>query len=820
MLSLKTVHAISRVRARSFHLTSLWHGGVSMFAVLVGAASLLASIGPAPAKDISQATPDRNQLEPVVVFPPKPAPSTIRSGDSSRANPKRTRRAASKPTGKPTVEAAGNTGQQATTPLNTGAVAGSSNLLGLTVFQTPASVQVLNQQTMREQGYRTTPETAQGAVGVLALDVAGAPAGFSMRGFSFGEVTVLYNGIWIGPQSITSRVLDTANLAQVEFVKGPLSLMSGLAAIGGSVNYVNLQPTTGPIKNELDTSIDTLGTYRTHFGSGGSTTVPGLDYRVDVVSSRIDSFIDGAYQNLNAFSGQLNYRLSDSFKVFGAVEYNSDSGHAYWGTPLVTTTFAGPYAVRGVVAGTASNTFTAANAGDPTAVFGPVTIDSRTLRTNYNVADNSIGSQSLWLRGGFELALNDQVTIRNQVYGFDARRHWFDSETYAFNTSTALIDRDRFFVTHKQQVVGDNTDLLWNGTVFGMETAFAARLQLTRNDIVFSQEGNPNTFPADSVTVVDPVPGIYGIPEPNIRPSRLDIVAGSIEDRLKITPALALIGGIRLEDFTLSRSGVNFDGSIPAGLPFTTTWTPVSYRAAYTYEPIKGLLFYSMYATAYDPAAAGVFSVTPGTSLELTSARIYETGLKALTPDKRAEFTFAAYDIERRNVFVQITNAVASLAGEVKTKGIELAGALRPIENLKLWGNVAFTQARYVDFDFFTGNTPSNVAPVIFNAGASWRFDWWRWPVELGGSVRHVGQRYVFEDDRTAMLPYTTADLYAFTDIPGRDLPWHGLDKMRVTFRVRNLTNALYAAFSDPGFPDQVSLGAPRTFELAASAKW
>jgi iron complex outermembrane receptor protein len=70
------------------------------------------------------------------------------------------------------------------------------------------------------------------------------------------------------------------------------------------------------------------------------------------------------------------------------------------------------------------------------------------------------------------------------------------------------------------------------------------------------------------------------------------------------------------------------------------------------------------------------------------------------------------------------------------------------------------------------------------------------------------------------MLPYTTADLYAFVDIPGRDLPWQGLEKMRVTFRVRNLTNALYAAYSDPGFQDQIYLGAPRTFELAASAKW
>ncbi len=146
--------------------------------------------------------------------------------------------------------------------------------------------------------------------------------------------------------------MDTSNLDRVEFLKGPSSLMSGLDAIGGSVNYVNRQPTTGAIKNELDTSIDTLGTYRTHFGSGGSTAVEGLDYRVDLSQSRIDSFIDGDYQNLSNFSGQLNYRVSDTFKVFGAIEYKHDQGHAYWGTPLVPTSFSGPFAKNGVVSGT------------------------------------------------------------------------------------------------------------------------------------------------------------------------------------------------------------------------------------------------------------------------------------------------------------------------------------------------------------------------------------------------------------------------------------------------------------------------------------
>jgi iron complex outermembrane recepter protein len=169
---------------------------------------------------------------------------------------------------------------------------------------------------------------------------------------------------------------------------------------------------------------------------------------------------------------------------------------------------------------------------------------------------------------------------------------------------------------------------------------------------------------------------------------------------------------------------------------------------------------------------------------------------------------------------VQLTNAVATLAGEIDTHGVELAAAVRPFDGWKFWGNVALTQARYKDFDVFTGNTPSNVAPLIVNAGASYRWNHWRWPVELGGSVRHVGRRFVFEDDATVMEPFTTADLFAFIDIPGRDLGVPTIDKARIAFRVRNVTDTVYAAFSDPGYQDQIYLGAPRTYEVATSFKW
>jgi iron complex outermembrane receptor protein len=785
--------------------------------------ALLSSAAAAPA--IAQTAPnDPSAIGPLIVTEPKRKP--VQRVESNAGRPRvharvasHTRTSARKPAPAPVPAPAPapSATDVARTPLNTNVVATSASRLGLTVLETPASVEIVDQQTMREQGYRTTTETAQGAVGVLSGDAAGAPAGYSMRGFTGSSINILYNGIWIGPQDITSRVMDTSNLDRVEFLKGPSSLMSGLDAIGGSVNYVTKQPTSGAIKNELDTSLDSLGTYRTHFGSGGSTTIDGLAYRVDLSQSKIASFIDGDYQNLSNFSTQLNYRVSDSFKVFGAVEYRNDAGHAYWGTPLVPPSFAGSFARNGVVSGTAVNTFDGS-------ILGPLTVDSRTLTTNYNVADNSIGAQQLWLRGGFEWALNNDITIRNQAYYFSAQRHWIDSETYAFNLDTSAIDRDRFFVSHNQHVIGDNTDLIWNSSLFGMENRFAAQLQVSRNDIRFTEEGNPNAYPFDTVSVLNPAPGLYGEMEPDVRDSHLNTFAASIEDRIKLTPMFALIGGVRVDDFTLGRSGSNFDGSPVSNQPFTTTWNPVSYRAAYTFEPIRNLVFYSMYATAYDPAAAGIFSVSPGTSLALTSSRTYETGVKQLLWGGKAEWTLSLYDIARQNVYVQVNDTTSTLAGEIRTKGVELAAAVRPVNGVKIWGNVAVTSAHYGNFDFdgssWTGNTPSNVAPLIINAGTSYRFNNWRWPVEIGGSIRHVGNRYLFEDDLTTMLAYTTADVYAFVDVPGRDLPWRGLDTMRVTFRVRNLANAVYAAWSDPGYPDQVYLGAPRTFEIAASAKW
>jgi iron complex outermembrane receptor protein len=151
--------------------------------------------------------------------------------------------------------------------------------------------------------------------------------------------------------------------------------------------------------------------------------------------------------------------------------------------------------------------------------------------------------------------------------------------------------------------------------------------------------------------------------------------------------------------------------------------------------------------------------------------------------------------------------------GKQLSNGIELAAAVRPSARWNVWGNIAHAQVHYDDYVFtggsFSGNTPPNVPATVANAGASYRFQT-PMPLEVGASVRHVGDRFNSDANNVKMLAYAVADAYAFVEI----------QKTRLTFRVRNLTDRKYAVWGDPFYPDQILLGAPRSYEISAALKF
>jgi iron complex outermembrane recepter protein len=750
------------------------------------------------------------QLGPVIVTEPKRKP-VKRTSSAEKRVPAATR-VANRHTGRPaTPTPAASDAASSQSPLNTNGVAASASRLGLTVREIPATVEVIDQNKIREQGYRTTTEVAQGAVGVTAGDGPGEPGAFSMRGFSNSQINILYNGIKIGPQNMTSRYMDTANLDSLEILKGPASLLSGEGASGGAINFVNKQPTSGPVQNEAFFSYDSLNSFRSSYGSGGSTNVKGLDYRFDISRSSLNGFIDDTDTKTFNVSGQLNYKVSENLKIWGTIEYKEDHSNAYWGTPLVSAAYSGPNATHGIVSGTYVSNDNGTN-------LGPVTIDGRTLTTNYNVANNYVNANELWVRGGFELAINDELTLKSQVYNYSAQRQWQNSEVAAFNSLLNMVDRERFYVAHDQELVGNITDLTWNTKIAGMDNRLVTTVAVSNLD--FGRPGAAN-FPHDDVPLVDPSPGLYGVLTTQNQTAVVNNQSLSFEDRLKITQAFALIGGVRVEGIELGRNSTDITGANKPGFPFSKDWTPVTGRIGYTWEPIKGMTFYGQYATGADVAANDIFLLAGNQPLNLTTSQTYETGVKQVLWGDKAEWSLSLFDIDRQNVYAAAGGMTLNIAGQENAKGVEIAGAIKPTTAWKFWGNFAFVNARYADYDFtggsFSGNTPPNVPSVVANAGASYRFDT-RLPVEIGMSARYVGDRYNSDANTVIMNAYTVADAYVFVDIPKYFFP--AVDQTRITFRVRNLFNREYAAWGDPFYPDQILLGAPRTYELAAAFKW
>jgi hypothetical protein len=206
---------------------------------------------------VSEAERRPDTLGPVIVTSPQHKPiRRTRSGAQPAAGSARVAGRARPQTVAPVSRSvsSGHDGPQ--TPLNTNAIAASASRLGLTVREIPATVEVIDQKTIADRGYRSVSEVAQGAVGVTSGDNPAEPSAFSMRGFTNSQINTLYNGIKIGPQNMTSRVMDTANLESVEILKGPASLLSGEGASGGAINFVSRQPTSGPIHNEAFLSYD------------------------------------------------------------------------------------------------------------------------------------------------------------------------------------------------------------------------------------------------------------------------------------------------------------------------------------------------------------------------------------------------------------------------------------------------------------------------------------------------------------------------------------------------------------------------------------
>ncbi len=317
--------------------------------------------------------------------------------------------------------------------------------LGLRAIDVPASIDVVDSTVMETRGYQRISDAVETMPGVLAGHSPAAPSSFSVRGFTRSQITVLRDGIWLGPANMVMRPQNTFNLDRVELLRGPSSVLNGQGAVAGTINALTKQaePTAAPEWNGLF-SYGRFNTYQTAIGVNGPIS-DSLWYRFDVSRYGSDGYVDRMSPSSSNFTGSLLWRPGPRADLRFSVDYLNDDVGSYFGTPLLPVA-----AVR-----------------DPLDIITTTTgegIDARTRFLNYNVEDAVNDSSQLLLRADAEVRLSDHVTLRNTLYGFNAERNWQNAEGFPYCTAvvdvcTAAGEIQRyygyFFVDHDQRMFGD-----------------------------------------------------------------------------------------------------------------------------------------------------------------------------------------------------------------------------------------------------------------------------------------------------------------------------------------------------------------------------
>lgn len=667
--------------------------------------------------------------------------------------------------------------------------------LGLTSRELPASLEIIPHALMQQRGARTAGEAVESAVGVTVGDSPGNPANFSTRGFTNNQISVLHDGLKVGPPSMVGRPLDTWNLERVEVLKGPASALFGEGAVGAAVNYVSKRPDRGPQIAEGELTYGGFNTVRLGLGAGGPLGQRGLHYRADYSLNRSDGFIDRTPSTLHNLTSGFMWDATTTLKLQISFDALHDDISPYWGAPLVPASFATD-PIDGIVE-TSTNE----------------TIDRRLRRVNYNVSDNVMNSTTYWTRAKGEWQAAPGLLVRNEFYYLNAERTWKNSETYAFNARTRLIDRDRFFVAHDQSIVGNRFEFHGERPIGGYANRFLAGIDISALDFF-----RPSFFAdGDTVDPFSPTPGVFGTLVPANQTADIRTVAVFAEDYFAIRSNLKLAASMRAEGINLDRKLFTASGVLNAGPSFERDFTPVTGKVGVVYDVRPSASLYAHVASAADPVNTNLFIVRSGENFDLAHGVQMEVGAKQTLPRGLGEWTTAVYRIERKDILTQTSLTTADAVGQQSSSGIEATLVLRPRPKWTLQTNVAFVRARFDEFDervgnqlvSRAGNRPFNVPPVVVGLWGSYRLGD-RQPVEMGGAFRYVGDRFTTTDNAIRMLGYGVLDAFA---------TWNA-GRYRITARIRNLLDEDYAIWGDNFYPTQVLLGAPRSAEIGVGFRF
>ncbi|SJL84093.1 TonB-dependent siderophore receptor [Vibrio palustris] len=645
-------------------------------------------------------------------------------------------------------------------------------------LDTPNTVNVINHQFLQDIR-ATSLADAYGYTTGLTRSGVNADS-FTLRGMPADLNTIQVNGL----PGLASRFGSptTANVEQVEILKGPASIMYGQIQPGGMINIITKKPQDEAAIN-YDISSRTYDTGVSGFGddNGFTGTIDATGpinasktwlYRMIISSEDTDSYRNDVDEHNYYLFPTFTYRPSALTELTFGLELQSEKR-------------------------VADNGIVALNNN----IHHVAPID-----THYQAAGDSDDDKGTAAFATFKTALvNDfDLTIQwRSVWHEDTRDLY---ETRDINDVTQQVSvRDRSQVNKREYHFVDarTTGSVWTGNI-EHQLLLGTNIGFEKKD--FLRETYATTQ-VDFINPQDPTERNENKYKQDHRITEYTNYSLYAQDTIYLNQDWTLMGGLRY-----SRQDVDFDYVSKSTTDTQSTDALVS-QAGIVYKIVDGTSLYASYGESFNPNSVEKKDANDD-AFDPEKGRQYEIGTKTNLLNDKTNLTVAYFDIKKTNVVDKNDAGDYELLGQIRSKGIETEMLAMPVDNWQIKLGYAYVDSEVADNP--DAAIQGNRTPMSAYHDA---YVWTRYnfPYEVAGGIigttlgaNYESARYTSEDpaDRVKLPSYVTVDLGVHYDI----------NQYRASLNIGNLFDETYYV----GGKDSHRLytGDPRTLTLSFSGKF
>ncbi len=637
--------------------------------------------------------------------------------------------------------------------------------LPIPLRSTPASISVIPQALINNQGGLILNDVLRNASGVNPQAGNGVHDYFVVRGFNS-----LDNGLVMTDGTAEPEVMfyNTYNLERIEILKGPSAFLYGNNPLSGTVNLIRKPPLFDKFLNATG-AFGHFNTFRGAVDAGYGSAASGLAFRVNGLFQNSDYYRNDKQNETIAVNPTFAWRINDRSAFHADYEYVDSDYKPDSGIPLQF------------------------NVNNQKLDIVPDVDRKLSYQTPFDESSQKMQR----FKGNFSSKLGKNFTIRNKFYYTDFE--WISNGTLlngAFpdpSSGMMVVSRSMTFLDNKEKLLGNQLEGLFSFNTGNVKHTVVTGVEYrqTENDFLLDFAELPfvlleNPFASETANSES---DIFAI-QLQTGNSTATTIAPYAINQISFSKQFQLLLGARYDNIQFERDGTDLN---LATFEVTASsqdrdFTEVSPMAGVVFSPLERTSFYANTSRAFAP-----HSVQGSVELSPEESRQVEFGIKHELVDGKMIATVALYELEKDNIAMPDDLGAPTQTGNQRSRGLEVDIIAEPSQGWVTFFNYGYTDAELVSFAEIetiqdqtgallnirvdrTGNVPAFAPKHIANVWTTRQFNS---GLEVGAGLRYLSSQYIDPDNVFEIDPALTLDARVS----------YRISNVRFTANFKNITN-------------------------------